>query len=276
MATVTNSNSFNTWPPEAIEGGTITLRSGTNMTYVSDAGYTVTLRGSRFTYDDDGMGSGGTIARVIITKDGLIYAEYTGVSVDLTRAGLLLFGYDRGNGNHQSPQGYDFLQMLLRSDDLINGSTGRDELRGGWGNDTIFAGAGQDHVTSESGADSLDGGTDRDALSYDEANNSIFAYRGVDLDAATGIAVDCWGFTDHFANFEAYKDSFFNDTLKGSSLYEQFTLSRGTDLVDGRGGQDTVDYGEAVNYGATRGVKVNLATGIAIDSWKNTDTLISI
>ena len=102
MATVTLFNSFeNTWPPEAIAGGAITLRTGTNLTYISSLGFTVTLRGTGFTFDDDGLPSGGTIGRMIISKGGVTYAEYTGISADLARSGMLLFGYDRDNGNHQ-------------------------------------------------------------------------------------------------------------------------------------------------------------------------------
>ena len=217
MATVTLFNSFeNTWPPEAIAGGAITLRTGTNLTYISSLGFTVTLRGTGFTFDDDGLPSGGTIGRMIISKGGVTYAEYTGISADLARSGMLLFGYDRDNGNHQGPDPFNFLQNILRDDDLMTGSVNNDEFFGSKGNDTINGGAGSDGVGGEQGDDVMDGGADWDTLYYDQGNFSWESYRGVDLDAVTGIAIDCRGDTDNFVNFERFKDSIYSDTLKGA------------------------------------------------------------
>ena len=59
MATLTLSQSFeNDWPPNALEGSTISSRSATTMTYASLLGYTVTLTGTGLTYDADGFPSG--------------------------------------------------------------------------------------------------------------------------------------------------------------------------------------------------------------------------
>ena len=83
MATLTLSNSFgNDWPPNALGGGVIVSRTATTMTYTSDLGYTVTLRGTGFTYDADGIPSGGTVTRTTIALGGLTFADFTGVSVD--------------------------------------------------------------------------------------------------------------------------------------------------------------------------------------------------
>ena len=278
MTTLTLSHTFDGfWPPDALGGGTINLRQAVKMTYVSDAGFTVTLRGTGLTYDDDGLPSGGTVTGVLVTKDGVTYSNATGMSVDFTYSGMVLFGYDRENGGHQGTDTYAFVQNALRGDDLITGSTGWDDIRGGTGNDIINAGGDNDYVGDEAGNDSMDGGADWDTLSFDEANYRWDGFRGVNLDVVTGIAIDSWGGTNHFINFERYKDTLFADTMKGSDINEeQFALSRGNDLVDGRGGFDWVDYGEASRWGAHRGVNVNLGTGIATDSWRGTDTLANI
>lgn len=278
MATLTLSTSFgNMWPPEAMAGGAIIARSATAMTYVSDLGFTVTFRGTGFTYDDDGLGNSGTIGRVTVAKNGITFADCTGVSVDLVRAEMMVFGYVSNNGNHQNPDPYSLLQNMLRANDLVTGSGQDDDLRGGLGNDTINAGAGFDFVGADQGNDRIDGGVgDYDTLAYDEANYDSTAFRGVSLDVVTGLATDNWGGTDQFSNFERYRDSAFSDTLRGSALDEDFVLNRGADSVDGRGGFDFVIYQDVDRWGATRGVNVNLATGLAVDSWKTIDTLTGI
>ncbi len=278
MANLTLSNSFDgIWPPDAMGGGTITARSATSMTYLSDAGYTVTLTGTGFTYDAEGQPSGGTITRTTVALGALTFADYTGISVNFAQAGMRIFGFDRNDGNHQDPDPFAFHQQMMRGNDLITGSSSWDDVRGGQGNDTINTGGGGDYVGDEQGNDVMNGGADWDTLSYDEGNYQWEAFRGVNLDAATGIALDCFGFTDHFSNFERYKDSLFNDTMKGSAIDdEDWVLNRGNDLVDGRGGFDMVRYNEVDNWGAHRGVKVNLATGLAVDSWNGNDTLISV
>lgn len=274
MATLTLSTSFNDdWPPDTLEGGTILTRTATAMTYTSDMGYTITLRGTGFSYDDDGLPSGGTVGRLTILKAGVTFADFTGVSTSFTFAGMKLFGYDRDNGNHEGPDPYGFVQNMLRGNDLIIGSAQDDDLRSGTGNDTINGGDGDDYVGAEAGDDVMNGGAERNTLSFDEANYRWDAFRGVNLDVVTGIAIDNWGDTDRFSNFGRFKDSLFSDTLRGSLAEESFVVSRGNDIIDGRGGIDTLDYSQVDRWGAHRGVNVNLATGVAIDSWGNTDTI---
>jgi serralysin len=277
MATLTLSQTFEgIWPPDSMAGGTITLRQATRMLYTSDAGFAVALRGSGLTYDDDGLPSGGTVTGFTISKNGVTFANLTGTSVDFARAGMQLFGHDDQNGGHVGPDPYNFLQNALRNADLMNGSASNDEFFGTIGNDTINAGAGFDGVGGEDGADVMDGGADWDTLYYDTANYSWSAFRGVNLDAAAGTATDCWGYTDTISNFEGFKDSSYSDTLRGADVDEEFYISRGNDIVDGRGGFDWLNYQESDRWGAHRGVNINLATGVVIDPWKGTDTVANI
>ena len=264
------------WPPDSLSGGTISIRLAGKMVYVSDQGFTITIKGTGFTYDDDGLPSSGVVTGIQIAKAGIIYATFTAISVDFVRYSNAVFGYDRDNGNHQNPDPYAIWQNALRGDDLITGSTGWDDLRGGIGNDTINAGGGGDYVADQEGNDLMDGGDDYDTLSYDEANYSWTSFQGVQLDALSGTAIDPWGFTDHFTNFENYKDTSYADTLKGSGRDEDFSINHGADLVDGRGGFDFIRFDDADSFGAKRGVKVNLATGVVVDSWKTTDSVVNI
>ena len=278
MATLTYSGSFDDiWPPDAMEGGVISVRLGTHMTYTSEAGFTVTLRGIGLTYDNTGLPSGGIVTGFQIVLNGVTLANMTGSSVDFARAGMQLFGFTRDNGRIQDPDPFSFIQTSLRGNDLILGSADDDDIRGGIGNDSISAGLGDDYVGDEAGNDTMNGGNGFDTLSYDEANWRWESFQGVNLDAATGIAIDCFGFTDSFSNFERYRDTLFADTLKGADIdYEQFAVTRGNDLVNGRGGWDVLDYSRSDRWGAQHGVKVNLATGVARDSWNGTDTISNI
>ena len=278
MATFTYSGSFDdTWPPDAMAGGVISTRQGTRMTYTSDMGFTVTLRGTGLSYDDDGLPSGGTVTGFQIVLNGVTLATLTGAATDFARAGMLLFGFTRDNGRIEDPDPFGFIQNAIRGNDLILGSASDDDIRGGNGNDSINAGDGDDFIGAEAGKDTMDGGNGFDTLSYDEANWRWDSFQGVNLDAATGTAIDCNGFTDLFSNFERYRDTLFSDTLKGSDIdYEQFAVTRGNDLVNGRGGWDVLDYSRADRWGAHHGVNVNLATGTARDSWNGTDTISNI
>ena len=146
MATLTLTNSYgDDWPPDALEGGTITARSGTAMTYTSAMGYTVTLRGTGLVYDDDGMPAAGLVTRVIVRGPAGAYSDFTGVSTDFAQAGMKIFGYDRDNGGFQDPDGFGFFRNLMRGNDVVNGSADYDDLRGGAGNDTVNCGAGDDY-----------------------------------------------------------------------------------------------------------------------------------
>ena len=277
MATLTLSQSFeDDWPPDVLEGSTITSRSATAMTYASVLGYTVTLTGTGLAYDADGFPSGGTVTGCTIALGGITYASFAGVSANFARAGMLIFGYDRGNGDFRNPDPFSFLEIMLRGNDVINGSAEDDDIRSGAGNDSVNGGLGRDHIFDEAGNDTMNGGDDWDTLSYEEAYWRWESFRGVNLDALTGIALDPYGNTDSFSNFERYKDTFYADTLKGANINEEFSITRGNDIVDGRGGFDIVDYSESNFWGAKRGVNVNLSTGVATDSWGGTDTLSNV
>jgi serralysin len=277
MATLTLMQGFeDVWPPDAMAGGTITLRQAKGMTYTSDAGFTVLIRGKDLTYDDDGLPAGGTVTGFSISKNAVVLANMTLTSTDFGAAGMWLFGYDRGNGDFRGPDPYSFVQLAMRGNDLVTGSSDEDDIRGGSGNDRIDARGGNDYVADWAGADSMDGGDGWDTLSYDEAIYSSDAFRGINLDALAGTVIDAWGYADTIANFERYKDTVFGDTMRGANVDERFVLSRGNDSVDGRDGFDFVSYDRANNWGAKRGVTVNLATGIATDSWRGTDRLSNI
>ncbi len=155
--------------------------------------------------------------------------------------------------------------------DSIAGLGGDDDLFGGSGNDTIDAGDGdRDEVYGLAGNDLLFGGAGtRDDLRYDrDAQNG--GTNGVNVNLATGIAIDGFGNTDTVSGFERVRGTNFNDTLIGDDGRNQLRGLGGNDFIDGGGGQDQVTY-----LDATSGVTVNLVTGLVFGGSGN-DTLVSI
>lgn len=263
------------WPPDALSGGTISLRSSTVLTYTSDAGFLVSLTGANLTYDADGLPSGGTVTGLTISKNGVTYATLNGIEVDFARAGLWIFGYNDG-GTMIAPDPYQLIDHALRGDDSVTGSSGFDDIMAGAGDDTIFAGDGDDYVSDQAGSDVMDAGAGWDVLSYYEANWSTAADGGIYLDAEAGLVFDPWGFTDTIEGFEEYRDTSYHDILQGRATDEDFWVNRGNDEIDGRQGYDWLSYADAHRFGATRGISVNVATGQVRDSWNGTDIFTGI
>lgn len=157
----------------------------------------------------------------------------------------------------------------LDGNDILDGDAGDDRLYGGFGDDTIYGGTGLDRLSGDDGNDELYGNDGRDILNGGAGNDS--------LDGGTG-----------------------NDTLRGGDGHDSLFGGDGNDVLRGEGGDDVLIGGagndildggstpdplwptswwdeDFVGFdGATTGVSVNLATGIAQDGQGGTDTLIDI
>ncbi len=203
----------------------------------------------RVDFRDDGFDAAGAITQ--------------GVNVDLA-AGTAIDGW--GNTDSLSS-----IERVTGShlDDTLRGDGGRNDLRGMAGND-ILDGAGGDD--------------DRAEYSSDPA--------AVLADLALGTATDGFGGTDTLIGIERLRGSEFNDTLRGDGNDNEFEGSAGDDLIEGRGGNDYIEGGagnDTLDGGAgdrdevtyrhddgPNGANVDLAAGIATDTFGNTDTLIGI
>jgi Ca2+-binding RTX toxin-like protein len=182
----------------------------------------------------------------------------------------------------------------LGGHDVIDGRGGDDDLRGGRGNDVITGGRGADRIAAGAGDDSIDAGAGDDVIDTDDGNdfvrpgagddvisfggpsNSLSyddAPDGVTIDLAAGTAEDGSGGSDSFSGtVDFVAASEFDDVLRGSGRdFEQFRGNAGDDLIDGRNGQDRVDY-----RNNPAGVTVDLEQGSATDGFGDNDTLISI
>ncbi len=202
--------------------------------------------------------------------------------------------------------GNDTLRGSSSSAETLNGRDGDDYIDGRDGNDLIYTGEGDDHVVV--GATLTDA---RDTVVINGHGNklitgtgtlgSLYSHQivfsldeGVVVNLATGIARSANMTLDFTAalHFLEVVGTAQDDHLIGGNpahdYSEWLTGNQGNDTLDGGSGTgNTVVYdGEtrngAFNYATqqreygTRGAVVNLATGIATDTYGFTDTLINI
>jgi Ca2+-binding RTX toxin-like protein len=206
-----------------------------------------------------------------------------------------VFGSDRGdtitgtNGN-----------------DRLFGRAGDDVLNGLDGDNLIYTGAGNDRVIVGTTAPDA-----RDTVVIDGAGNKVITGSGsagtqyghhlvfdlltpVVVNMATGIATSANTRVDFTAapHFLEVGGTGGDDLLIGGNpdhdTLEWFSGNQGNDTINGvRGSGDTVVYEDEVLFGApnpltgqrefgNRGVVVNLATGVATDTFGDRDTLLNI
>lgn len=160
-----------------------------------------------------------------------------------------------------------------RGDVLISGD-GHDILIGGAGNDTLKGGAGSDVLAGGAGTDTLSGGDGWDSISFEDVTG-----RGVKFtlsNSGSGSFKDVHGSTDRYTSIESIRGSQGNDTLKGNASANYLEGMNGADVLNGGGGNDTARYNREDRFGATSGIKVDLAKGTARDGFGRTDKLIGI
>ena len=173
---------------------------------------------------------------------------------------------DLGAGTAQD--GYGSVDWLNSIED-VSGSNFGDTLIGTGGSNWLQPNAGNDLVIGLGGTDGVH------YSSWSTAG--LVAVQGVVVSLATGLAIDQWGGSDTLISIEDVAGSGFGDTITGSLGQNTIRPGAGADLIDGGAGADRVEYTDsALPIVTERGVLVNLDTGLAIDPWGSTDTLISI
>lgn len=161
--------------------------------------------------------------------------------------------------------GFDTLLQVTQ----VRGSQFGDQLFGS--NNDVF-----ESFRGESGNDFIDGRGGQDRIDYRNTPT------GVTVDMALQLTTDDgFGFIDFFQNIEEVRGSTFADTLSGDASSNAFQPRGGNDVIDGRGGFDTVDYrfevtngiGLQINLGATSTIQGKSEGGNAA---VGLDTLVSI
>jgi Ca2+-binding RTX toxin-like protein len=171
------------------------------------------------------------------------------------------------------------------TDTLINieglrGSNYNDTLIGGNADNGIGTTDGFEFFIGGAGNDSIDGGAGYDRVDYNTSTAGVTVVLG---GTGYGSAQDGFGGTDRLFNIEAVRGSTFNDVLTGSDTraFESFEGREGSDIIDGKGGVDRVDYerslaGVNVKLAAVPATTTTAEVGTAADGYGDTDTLLNI
>ena len=272
------------WPARIFEGDpvpTVTVRTSTafSLTYPGNhgfPGFRVIIEGTGFTYLG-GEPTGGTISRVsVLNASGQLVIRFDTISASSLAADFAQFTSDifgsRFDGDGPSANGYAAWNHLLSGNDVINGTTG-DDWRGTMGinvgNDVFNMLAGDDQIAGGIGNDTIYGGDGYDRITFWDTTyrDGDTAYRGINVNMATGVLVDCWGGVDRFTGIEQVTGSRFNDVFRGSEERDNFTGLRGVDIFYG-GAAGSEDNNDEVRYesdfyvGGRRGIVVDLETSI--------------
>ncbi|TCP34100.1 glycosyl hydrolase [Sphingomonas sp. BK235] len=153
--------------------------------------------------------------------------------------GIDPFANDTKVVNRSGGSGVDML-IGHAGNDTLSGGAGNDFLHGRAGNDWLDGGAGNDLLDGGTGADMMIGGTGDDTYRVDHVGDTVVEKPGegydtvessIDFDMA-GLNVEALRLTGT-ANLKAY----------GSADADTITGNDGNNLIDGRGGADTMAGG---------------------------------
>ncbi|MBT5034473.1 MAG: calcium-binding protein, partial [Rhodospirillaceae bacterium] len=155
--------------------------------------------------------------------------------------------------------------------------TNIERVRGTSHDDVFTAGGGGQQFIGLGGSDTIDGGSGgSDEVRYD-VDASFGGTAGVNVNLATGVAIDGFGTTDSLSGIERARGTSEDDTLIGNASNNRFRGLDGNDTIDGGAGTgDEVDYVQDFNKGGTQDVTVDLSAGTAIDGFGGVDTLSNI
>nr|MCU0732743.1 hypothetical protein [Hyphomonas sp.] len=175
----------------------------------------------------------------------------------------------------------NLLTLFQQSPWEFYGSNDASTFIGGIAADYIFGDYGDDVLIGNQGDDTLDGGfrdttdffgngnPDFDTVNYSAEGGTL----GVVVNLDAGLALDTYGATDTLLNIESVIGTSRADNILGGADGEQFQGRAGNDTINGGGGNDEVRYDQE---GGPQAIVVNLATGVATDSFGNTDSLSGI
>lgn len=242
--------------------------SSTAVLYGLDNGLKLKIIGTGLAFNASGDAIGGTISSIEVLLNNGTTSVMTIKDLNLS--------FEAFHDAATTFDKWNFEEWLFNKSDTFNGSSGDDDMAGRAGNDILNGNDGNDHITGGEGDDTYDGGNGFDTLSYQDTYWTKTALGGVKIDATTGVAIDPFGFSESFKNFEEYRGTQFADSFIGSAIDEAFMGLGGRDAIDGGAGVDTVRYDRDAQRGGNLGVNVNLSTGTAIDGFGSQDTLKNV
>ena len=251
-------------------------RDGNDLYYTGDGDDTIVVGGTIADARDTIVVNGsGTNTIIGGDSEGTQYGHHLVFEIDEAVTVNMATGIaTSANSLTDFTQALYFLEVggTMHDDLLIGGNPRHDYLEwyvGNQGNDTLNGGGGEaDTVVYD---DEVEIGSFNFTTGQHE-----YGTRGVVVNLSTGVATDTFGFTDTLIEIDDVRATRFADNIVGTDGANAFWGLRGNDTLDGGEGIDRAHYGEDYITDGTAGVTVNLFTGVAIDGFGTTDTLISI
>jgi Ca2+-binding RTX toxin-like protein len=137
--------------------------------------------------------------------------------------------------------GSPFGDIIRGSNELTGADALSDDIFNNPGDNSLFGGGGDDILEGRGGPDLINGGPGNDTASYESSPAAVVVtVNDPTTGAFTASGGDAEG--DHLFSIENLVGSRFNDRLTGASNNNVLAPGLGFDIVDGRGGTDTVDY----------------------------------
>lgn len=196
------------------------------------------------------------------------------------------------DGNGPDADMNKVMEFLMRGNDTLTGTSGNDSfgIHDDFGNDKYDGKGGDDYFEIGAGNDTADGGKGFDNFTYNNTQWGNTALHGAVIDLSTGKAVDPWGDTDTFKNFEMFTGSRFADTFIGptdeSEVFYGLKGGRGADTFKLVNDSNVwVFYDEDRWNGGKRGIVVDLGgvkngkgdvKGTIKDGFGHTDKTINV
>lgn len=216
--------------------------------------------------------------------DTLSYGNSTvAAEVDLLTGAASGFSYIRHVENVAGGLGAD----TIKGDNLGNvldggASAAADTLRGGYGNDTLRGNDGDDRLYGEEGDDLLDGGNSTSTpppasgpvppiTAYDRLDGGAGIDTVTYANATSAVNIDLTaiapqytggGGNDWLIDVENLIGTSYDDTLRGDAEANRLDGGAGSDVMEGRGGNDTY----VVSLLGAGGDQVSEAVGAGIDT----------
>lgn len=223
---------------EVMIGDQVLRRRADTFQYSNADGYVVTVTGSAFTYDAQGIPTGGTLTGIIVKLGDVLLSDFTGLQFSLAQFNTLTFGTTSGSATIVDPDIEALFVGLRAGDDEIFGNAQGRNILGYAGNDTIHGGGGDDWLVGGAGTDLYFGDDGRDGVTFGAPGQTAHGVV-IDMTRITGnIQDDGFGNVETANGIEDYEGSAFGDRMTGNGDDQNFWGLDGKDRLTGGGGND--------------------------------------
>jgi Ca2+-binding RTX toxin-like protein len=224
-------------------GGTVVTSLETKYVYTSTSGKTITLFGTDFSYDPNGVLFSGTVTSVRMTTGSTVNLTVSGLSFSALEFSELALGLVSGLPTIAPDTHALEISMLSGIDTLYDGA-GNADMYGREGNDVLRAGDGQDWLYGGQGVDRYFGDAGYDFVSFWDGAHGV----KIDLTRISGqVRDDGFGNIETAAGVEGWDGSDFGDIMLGGETAVTFYGQNGNDSLTGGAGDDSIWGGDGLD-----------------------------